>query len=142
MFDGKSLVTGDTPVKLRGDFFAFESTLRNGVFVSAGDLDGDGFADLITGAGPGGRPPGGIRREDDPSPGTTSIIANFFAGDSTLRGGVPVAVNDLDGDSKLDLVVGSGEGTTNRVAGYSFTGTLIREWTPFDPSFTGGVFVG
>ena len=39
-----------------GDFFAFEQTLRNGVFVAAGDLDGDGFAEVIAGGGPGGGP--------------------------------------------------------------------------------------
>ena len=54
-FDGTTLGAG-TPAKLFADFFAFEQTLRNGVFVAAGDLDGDGFADLIAGGGPGGGP--------------------------------------------------------------------------------------
>ena len=51
-------------------------------------------------------------------------------------------MNDLTSDGVLDLVVGSGEGTASRAAGYTLAGTLIREWAPFDPSFTGGVFVG
>ena len=54
VFNGKSI--GGTPVKLFNDFFAFESTLRNGVFITVGDLDGDGKADLIAGGGPGGGP--------------------------------------------------------------------------------------
>lgn len=41
---------------LFADFFLFESTLRNGAYVTAGDLDGDGFAEVIGGGGPGGGP--------------------------------------------------------------------------------------
>src|SRR5207253_6284505 len=54
-FDGRSLSSG-TPRTLFNDFFAFEQTLRNGVFIAAGDVDGDGLADLIAGGGPGGGP--------------------------------------------------------------------------------------
>src|SRR5207248_2608109 len=39
-------------------FFAFDQfdsiTLRNGVYVAAGDVNGDGFADVAFGGGPGG----------------------------------------------------------------------------------------
>jgi hypothetical protein len=38
------------------NFFAFESTLRNGAFVAAGDINGDKIADLIFGGGPSGSP--------------------------------------------------------------------------------------
>ena len=38
------------------DFFAFEDTLRTGMYLAAGDVDGDGYADLIAGMGDGGPP--------------------------------------------------------------------------------------
>ena len=38
------------------DFFAFEQGLRNGCYVTIGDIDGDGSADMIFGGGPGGGP--------------------------------------------------------------------------------------
>src|SRR5206468_2261682 len=44
------------PSHVVADFFAFEDTLRNGAFVSAGDATGDGLADLAFGGGPGGAP--------------------------------------------------------------------------------------
>lgn len=43
--------------------------------------------------------------------------ANFFAGFVESRGGVRVAMEDLDGDSRADLLTGSGSGNS-RVLGY------------------------
>src|SRR4029079_17897977 len=98
VFDGKSLRPGQAPVKLFNDFFAFEQTLRNGVFVACGDLDGDGKAEVIAGGGPGGGPrvtafsgkglvtSGGA---------TLTPVANFFGGDPNSRDGIRVAVKDF-----------------------------------------------
>ncbi len=107
-FDGKSLAT--TPVKIFGDFFAFEQALRNGIFVTAGDINSDGFADLIAGGGPGGGPR--VLAFDGKALLNNEYVnlANFFGGDVNSRGGIRVAVKDLDGDTNADLVVGSGAG--------------------------------
>ena len=56
VFDGRTLRPGQTPQKLVEDFFVFEPSLRDGAYVTAGDLDGDGFAELVAGGGPGGGP--------------------------------------------------------------------------------------
>ncbi len=145
-FDGKSLAT--TPVKIIGDFFAFEQALRNGIFVTAGDINGDGFADLIAGGGPGGGPR--VLALDGKSLLSNQYVnlANFFAGDISSRGGIRVAVKDLDGDTKADLVVGSGAGAGSRVTGY-LGKNIAADGTPtaqfdFDAlaGFSGGVFVG
>jgi hypothetical protein len=74
-------------------------------------------------------------------------LANFFAGDATNRGGIRVAVKNLDGDAKADLVVGDGTGAGSRVTAYaspSLTGGSPTPTFAFDavPEFTGGVFVG
>src|SRR5262249_58738970 len=116
-FDGKSVLAGK-PAHLFGDFFVFEQSLRNGVFVTAGDIDGDGFADVILGGGPGGGPRvlalSGRDLVQSGSAGPVQL-ANFFAGDPGTRGGVRVAAKDLDGDSRADLVVGNGTGARARV---------------------------
>jgi hypothetical protein len=146
VFDGKSI--GGTPVKLFGDFFVFEQTLRNGVFVASGDLDGDGFADVIAGGGPGGGPRVFALSGKDLMAGKQTVLANFFAGDVNNRGGIRVTVKDLDGDNKADLVVGSGTADGSRVTGY-LGKSIAADGTPpeqfgFDafPGFSGGVFVG
>ena len=149
-FDGTSL--GGTPLKLFSDFFAFEQQLRNGAYVAVGDLNGDGMADVITGGGPGGGPRVLVFDGRDlltPVGGTQTPIANFFAGNPDNRSGIRLAVKDLDGDTKADLVVGAGAGAGNHVTAYLGKTIMAATSTPaaayeFDPyqDFPGGVFVG
>ncbi len=148
VFDGKSLADGALTVKPFGDFFAFEPGLRNGAFVTGGDLNGDGFAELIAGGGPGGGPR--VTAFDGRSllGNAQTVVANFFAGDTDSRGGVRVAVKNLDGDDRADLVVGAGAGAGSRVT--AFLGKSVTpdgappEALAFDalPGSRGGVFVG
>src|SRR5581483_11040021 len=120
------------------DFFAFENTLRNGAFVAAGDVTGDGFADIAFGGGPNGAPR--VRLFDGKAllaaaPFTSlddigsAQRANFFAGDPSLRGGVRLALRDADGDGRADLATGSGEGEPSAVRLYR-SGTLLAGGSP------------
>jgi hypothetical protein len=144
-FRGPSLVAG-APERLFGDFFAFEETLRNGVFIACGDLDGDGFAELVAGGGPGGGPRVTAFDGKNLLKNQYHTDINFFAGDDANRGGVRLAVRDIDGDGRPDLLAGSGEGAGSRVTGYSAAALLngdtdpMRDFTAY-PGFRGGVFV-
>ncbi|OWK43984.1 YDG domain-containing protein [Fimbriiglobus ruber] len=159
IYDGKSVAAG-APTELMPDFFAFESSLRNGAYVTAGDLTGKGYADLIFGAGPGGGPrvrvvdsaallaAGDFQSLDDASVSGVGL-ADFFAGDPSNRGGVRVAIADLDGSTQASLVVGSGQGAGATVTTYIGKAIVANPDAPvstlnFDaePGFTGGVFVG
>ena len=152
VWDGQSIVAGQ-PTNLFNDFYIFggsdAQTLRNGVFIAAGDVNGDGYADLIAGGGPGGGPRvtvvdgKSLLAGQGPTP-----IANFYAGDPNNRGGVRVAVKSINGDNKADLVVGAGDGDGSRVTGYLATDILSSTQPPsafaFDAfdNVTNGVYVG
>ncbi len=149
VFNGLSLLPGGVPGRLLPDFFAFESTLRNGAFVAGGDLDGDGLAEVVAGGGPGGAPRVlALSGRDLLAPASTlTAVANFFAGDASGRDGVRVAVKDLDGDYRADIVTGLGpngiDKSVRTFAGKSLP--LTGAATPlaeFDAAPTGGVSVG
>ena len=158
---GSSLAAGVHKGADIANFFAFETALRNGSYVAAGDVNGDGTSEIIFGAGPGGGPRVrifsglGILQSQGTFTNLDEISrfqqANFFGGDVNGRGGVRVAVKNLDGDFKADLMVGSGTAGGSRVTTY--TGAAIAAARPdttpaagldFDAfsGFGGGVFVG
>jgi hypothetical protein len=101
------VLDGATGATIR-TFDAFDSTFQGGVFVAAGDVNGDGFADIVTGAGPGGGP--AVRIFDGVS---GAEVRSFLAYDPVFAGGVRVAAGDLDGDGKAEIITGAGAAATH-----------------------------
>ncbi|MBX9580714.1 MAG: FG-GAP-like repeat-containing protein, partial [Gemmataceae bacterium] len=143
-YDGRTVTT--TRTKLFNDFFAFDPSLRNGVFLSGGDLNGDGRSELVVGAGPGGGPQ--VLAFDGAALLGGALVerANFFAQDINNRNGVRVSVADVDHDGLADIVTGDASGPGLNV----FRGRSIQasgrptdefELFPFD-ALMNGVFVG
>jgi hypothetical protein len=106
-----------------------------GAWVAAGDVTGDGFADVITGAGAGGGPH--VRVYD----GRTGVeTRNFFAYEPAFGGGVRVAVGDVTGDGRAEIITGPGPGRASEVRVFdATTAALLSNLLAY--SFTGGVFV-
>ena len=125
-----------------GSFWAYDSAFTGGVQIASADVDGDGEADVITAAGPGGGP-----HVKAFSGATGKLIASFFAYDAEFDGGITVAAADLTGDGKAEVAVGAGEGGGPRVTVYDPlaaepASTPLASFFAFDESFRGGVFLG
>jgi hypothetical protein len=71
------------------------------------------------------------------------LHAAFLAYESRFRGGVRVAVGDVNGDRVLDIVTGPGAGGGPHVKVFDgVTGQPTLSFYAFDPSYEGGVNVG
>lgn len=145
VFGGHGVRSGQ-PSRLIGDFFAFEPTLRNGVYVAVADTDGDGYGEIVAGAGPGGAPRVMAFGARSLLAGNLDPVANFFAGDPDNRGGVRVATLDVNEDGRPDLVTGSGQGGLVKVyaARYLANNSSPEAWQTLTLSgdLADGVFVG
>jgi hypothetical protein len=119
-------------------FFAYDPRFLGGVRVAAGDVDGDGHADIITAPGAGGGPDVRVF-----SGVTGAIIREFMAYAPGFLGGVYVAAGDVNGDGKADIITGAGAGGGPQVNVFDgATGALLQSFFAYDPRFTGGVRVG
>ena len=117
-------------------FFAYDANFPGGVSVAAGDVNGDGLSDIITGAGPGGGPHVRVFSGAD-----LTELASFYGVDSSFVGGVNVAAGDYDGDGRVDLIIGEGAGGMPHVvvvSGLDFT--ELDNF--FVPGMTGSITIG
>jgi hypothetical protein len=121
-----------------GTFNAYATSFTGGVRVAAGDVNGDGFIDLIT-AQAGGS--GEVRVFNGTSTGSTpQLLRSFRPYFNGQAGGVAVAVGDVDNDGKAEILTGPG-GAAGTVRLYGQTTTPLKSFSPFGTSYTGGTRV-
>jgi len=111
----------------QANFFAYSDQFRGGSSVAYGDIDGDGQAEIVTGAGTGGGPHIRVFKEDGRE------IANFFPFHASYRGGIEVATGDIDGDGRDEIAVSQASGGQAWIKVYRVdqTRTVVGEWNAF-----------
>jgi len=115
-----------TPVP--GFSYLAYGTNKYGVNVAAGDIDNDGYDEIVTGAGPGavfGPHVRGWNRDGSGTPTAIAGISYFAYG--TPKWGVNVNCGDIDGDGFDEIVTGAGPGTVYgpHVRGWNYDGNTI-----------------
>ena len=102
--------------------------------VSTGDVSGDSKADIIVGSGPGAGPH--VKIFSGVSVGGTELQTLPPPYAASCKGGVRVAVGDLDGDGIAELITAGGAGPKQKVKIINFgSGLELR-------SFSAGSAVG
>ena len=127
VFDGRTF-------QLIRSFQAFPGFL-GGVYVAAGDVNGDGKDDIIVGAGAGADPH--VAVFDGAS---NALIRSFDAYDPAYTGGVTVAAGHINNDQFDDIVTGSATSLSHVKAFNGADNALIASFLAY-PGFNGGVNV-
>jgi hypothetical protein len=137
---------------------AYASSFKGGVFVAAGDVNGDGRTDIIT--TPGAGTSANVRvfknrvgvASSNTDPFANTPLHSFLAYGKSFKGGATVASGDLNGDGNAEIVVGNGAGMRSRVRVFDLVANSPAAGTPklldfadeflaFNASHRGGVFV-
>jgi hypothetical protein len=125
----------DMSGKVRGSFMAYDSKFRGGVNIATGDINGDGKAEIITGAGNGGGPHVRIFNA------AGNLKGQFMAYDANFRGGVNVGVGDVDGDGRNEIITGAGRGGGPQVRIFDANGKVKSSFMAYDANYREGIFV-
>jgi len=121
--------------KLRGSFFAYDQKFRGGVNVALGDLDLDGQLEIVTGPGQGLEPL--VKIFDSRG----KLKTSWLAYDQKFRGGVNVALGDVNNDGRLEIITGPGQGGGPQVRVFNNTGQALKSFFAYEQSFHGGIRV-
>jgi hypothetical protein len=125
------LFDGATGAETLG-FYAYGAGFTGGVNVAAGDVNGDGLAEFVTGTASGAPH---VRVLNGQS---TEELYGLFAFDPASSNGVNVAAADITNDGIADLITGAGPGGTTTVRVYDGRTTgLIRDFVVNDPTIPG-----
>jgi beta-glucosidase len=142
---------------LVGDFAPFGAAYGGPVSVAVGDVNGDGYNDLVVGAAKGnpdvrvydGR--AFARGTFDPAQPNASLLAQFFPYALQFNVGANVAVGDVTGDGFADIVTGATAGNPDvrvysgkDIARHSFSpngASLVAQFFPYALQFDVGANV-
>lgn len=155
VYDGRAIASGSfnatyPDASLTASFFAYGLQFNVGANVAVGDVNGDGFADLITGA-TAGNPhvkvyDGKALAENnyDPANLDASLLTNFFAFDTQLNTGARVAAADFNDTGSAALFVGNSQGPP-RYRVFAGDASGFNPAAQFEgdlPDFRGDIWVG
>jgi hypothetical protein len=121
VYSGASLARG-VAARLTSDFNPFPGVAA-AVNTAVGDLNGDGYAELAVSLDRGA--PGHVKvwagnMISGRNPGAISPVASFYAFPPTDPSGARLAIRDMNGDGRAELVVGSGNQLNSMARVFSY----------------------
>lgn len=125
----------DANGKMINEFTAYDEKFFGGISIAQGDMNMDGFDEIITAPLAGGGPHIKVFNEKG------ELIRQFFAYPAKFRGGVNVASGDVDGDGSDEIITAPLSGEDPLVKIFNSQGKLLGQFLAFTKGFKGGVNV-
>ena len=131
--DGK-----EKEISFRGPNGVFAFSVNNNSFkayseIKSGDTNGDGNFEFVLGASIGEEPKVKVMTYD----GRTK--AEFLAYNKNFLGGISLALGDVDGDGKIEIIVAPKTKGEGRIKIFDMSGKLKNEVNAYDRNFKGEV---
>lgn len=118
---------------LRGRFLVYDQNFRGGFSLAVADVNDDGLAEIIVGAGAGGGPH--VRIFDHKG----ILKGQFFAFELSFRGGVNVAAGNIDGQGGAEIIATRGQGGAPEIKIFDWHANLQGQFLAFEKDFKGGL---
>ena len=137
VFDGTGALFASASLPSFDNDFLPMGLTTNGVFVAAGDVNGDGVPDIVIGAGSGSPP-----RVKVFNGVNGSVLASFLVYGGSFTGGVRVGLADQNADGRYDIRIAPGSGRLASIQTFdALTLQLLDSFLPYGTVFSGGAFV-
>ncbi len=133
---GSQIKITDKGGNLADKFNSYGDKFFGGISTAAGDADGDGKQEIITGPNSGGGPH--IKIFDLHG----NLKGQFFAYDKNFRGGVNVAAGNIVGgvrSAQLEIVVAPQKSGGPHIKIVNMKGQILNQFFAYDKKFRGGV---
>jgi hypothetical protein len=151
IYDGSALATGHT-VQIVPGFMAYGLPMWNGVNVAVGDVNGDGYDDLVVSQDAGGttkvRVWSGATITSNPTTliNTLQPYQQFFANGLDSRDGINLVVRDINGDGRSEVITSPAGGSQSWLRVLSVSDTTVDPLAALQPfgrvRALHGVYVG
>ncbi|HRY63072.1 MAG TPA: VCBS repeat-containing protein, partial [Patescibacteria group bacterium] len=115
-------------------FLAYDKTMKQGVKVSSGDVNNDGQDEIVTVPQAGYKPVVRIYNQ------TGKLWGEFMALNQFFKGGLNVAIGDVNADNFEEIIISSGAGSQSYVKIFNYHGQLVRQFLAYN-NFFGGLNV-
>ena len=140
----ETIAAGDTYVSIYDEngsllsrFAPYTDLYHDGVNLAVGDLENDGSMEIVTGTEEGGGPHIRVFNSE-------GILINpgFFPYHESFRGGVRVAIGDLNGDGTREIICAAGDGGGPHIRITNKHGKVINPgFFAYDEDYRGGAYV-
>jgi len=140
----ETIAAGDTYVSIYDEdgsllsrFAPYTDLYHDGVNLAVGDLENDGSVEIVTGTEKGGGPHIRVFNNDG-----VLINPGFFPYHESFRGGVRVAIGDLNGDGTNEIICAAGDGGGPHIRVTNKHGKVINPgFFAYDEEYRGGAYV-